>query len=67
MKKILVIGSGGREHAICQQLKKSTKPIKIFALPGNAGIREEAEIVSEIKIDEHQKIIEFCQKEKINF
>ncbi len=67
MKKILVIGSGGREHAICQQLKKSTQPVKIFALPGNAGISKEAEIVSAIKTDEHQKIIEFCQKEKIDF
>ena len=67
MKRILVIGSGGREHAICEQFKKSSKVEKIFALPGNAGISEIAEIVSLIKADEHQKIIEFCKNEKIDF
>lgn len=67
MKKILVIGSGGREHAICEQFKKSPKLEKIFCLPGNAGISEIAEIVDEIKIDEHQKIIDFCQRNKIDF
>ena len=67
MKKILVIGSGGREHAICEQFKKSPKLEKIFCLPGNAGISEIAEIVDEIRIDEHQKIIDFCQKNKIDF
>ncbi len=67
MKKILVIGSGGREHAICEQFKKSPKLEKIFALPGNAGISEIAEIVEGIKVEDHQKIIDFCQKEKIDF
>lgn len=66
-KKILVIGSGGREHAICEQFKKSPQETKLFALPGNAGISELAEIVDGIKIDEHDKIIQFCQKEKIDF
>lgn len=67
MKKILIIGSGGREHAICRQFKKSSHSTKIFALPGNAGIAEFSEIVAGIKQEEHQKIIEFCQKEKIDF
>lgn len=67
MKKILVIGSGGREHAICEQFKKSSKLEKIFCLPGNAGISEIAQIIDGIKIDEHLKIIDFCQKEKIDF
>lgn len=67
MKKILVIGSGGREHAVCEQFKKSPQEIKIFALPGNAGIAAIAEIVDSIKQNEHQKIIDFCQREKINF
>lgn len=66
MKKILVIGSGGREHAVCEQFKKSQRVAKIFALPGNAGISEIAEIVNGIKVEQHQKIIEFCQKEKID-
>lgn len=67
MKKILVIGSGGREHAVCEQFKKSAQLEKIFVLPGNAGIAEIAEIVEGIQIEEHQKIIDFCQKEKIDF
>lgn len=67
MKKILIIGSGGREHAICEQFKKSAKFEKLFVLPGNAGISKIAEIVSDIKIDEHQKIIDFCQKQEIDF
>lgn len=67
MKNILIIGSGGREHAICEQFKKSPQETKLFALPGNAGIAELAEIVSGIKIEEHDKIIQFCQKEKIDF
>ena len=67
MKRLLVIGSGGREHAICEQFRKSPKLEKLFALPGNAGISEIAEIISAIKIDEHQKIIEFCKNEKIDF
>ncbi len=67
MKKILVIGSGGREHAICEQFRKSTNLAQLFCLPGNAGIAEVAQVVDGIKIDEHQKIIEFCQKEKIDF
>ncbi|MBM5782481.1 MAG: phosphoribosylamine--glycine ligase [Pelagibacterales bacterium] len=67
MKKILVIGSGGREHAICEQLKKSSQIEKIFALPGNAGIAKIAQNINEIKVDDHQKIIEFCRNEKISF
>jgi phosphoribosylamine--glycine ligase len=67
MKKILVIGSGGREHAVCEQFKKSATDVKIFALQGNAGIAEIAEIISEIKQNENQKIVDFCKNEKIDF
>ena len=44
--KILVIGSGGREHAIVDALSRSPKVTKIFAAPGNGGIREHAELIS---------------------
>lgn len=67
MKRILVIGSGGREHAICEQFNKSSQIDKIFALPGNAGISNIAEIVDNISITDSQKIIQFCQKENIDF
>ena len=62
---VLVIGNGGREHAIVQALKKSPKVDKIFAMKGNAGIGELAELVNvdycDIKavgdwVDEHKEI-----------
>ncbi|OFW88296.1 MAG: phosphoribosylamine--glycine ligase, partial [Alphaproteobacteria bacterium RIFCSPHIGHO2_01_FULL_40_8] len=67
MKKILVIGSGGREHAICEAFRKSPQKPEIFALPGNAGIAEIAKIVDGVRQNEHQKIIDFCQHKKIDF
>ena len=44
--KVGVIGSGGREHAICLSLKKSSKIEKIYCFPGNAGTLEVAENVT---------------------
>lgn len=67
MKKILVIGSGGREHAICEKFLESQEYTKIYALPGNAGTDEIAENISDIKANEHDKIIDFCKKEQIDF
>jgi len=67
MKKILVIGSGGREHAICEQFKKSPQLEKLYALPGNGGISQIAEIVDSIKVSQHQEIIKFCQNNQIDF
>ena len=43
---VLVIGNGGREHAIVAALKKSSKVDKIYAMKGNAGIAELAELVN---------------------
>ena len=43
MNSVLVIGGGGREHAICVALAKSPKVDKLYCLPGNAGIAEIAE------------------------
>lgn len=64
--KILVIGSGGREHAICEQFKKSPQVSEIFAISGNAGILEIAKIVENVGINNHQEVIDFCQKNKID-
>ena len=44
--KVGIIGSGGREHTICEILKKSTKIDKIFCFPGNAGTVSIAENVN---------------------
>lgn len=65
--KILVIGSGGREHAICDKFKSSPKVDKIFALPGNAGIGEIAELITNIKPTDSNAIIAFCKAENIEF
>ena len=49
--KILVVGSGGREHAIVDALAQSPRVTEVFAAPGNGGIREQAELVA-INADE---------------
>ena len=43
---LLVVGGGGREHAIIQSLKKNPEVAKIYALPGNGGIAADAECVA---------------------
>ena len=63
--KVGIIGSGGREHAICQSIKKSLKIEKIYCFPGNAGTSELAENV-EIDISDFRKIKEFSILNKLN-
>lgn len=64
--KLLVIGSGGREHALAWQLAKSDKVETVFVAPGNAGTAKESKIKN-IAISAHQELIEFCKKENIHF
>ncbi|MCL2441933.1 MAG: phosphoribosylamine--glycine ligase [Treponema sp.] len=64
--KILVIGSGGREHAIIKSLKKSTKIAKIYAAPGNGGISRDAECVP-IKAVNINAMIDFVLTNKIDY
>ncbi len=63
--KILVIGSGGREHALCWSFKKSPKAANIFCADGNAGIAEIAECVK-IKPDRIIDLANFAEREKID-
>ena len=63
--KVGIIGSGGREHAICQSIKKSSKVEKIYCFPGNAGTSEIAENI-EIDLSDFDKIKEFSITNKIN-
>ncbi len=62
--KVLVIGSGGREHAIVDALTRSAKVSKIFCAPGNAGIAAQAECVA-IKDTEVEKLRDFARDNAI--
>ena len=63
--KVAVIGSGGREHAICVSLKQSKKVKKIYCIPGNAGTNLIAENI-EINIDNFEEIKDFSLENKID-
>ncbi len=63
--KVLIVGSGGREHAIAASVKKSPKVDKIYCAPGNAGIGQIAECVP-IGAMEFDKLVEFARQEEID-
>ena len=64
--KILVVGGGGREHAIIRSLKKNSDITEIFACPGNGGIAADATCV-DIGATEIDKIAEFAVENKIDY
>ncbi|MEE3437717.1 MAG: phosphoribosylamine--glycine ligase N-terminal domain-containing protein, partial [Lachnospiraceae bacterium] len=64
--KILIVGSGGREHAIAWAVAKSPKAEKIYCAPGNAGIAEFAECVP-IGAMEFDKLADFAEEKGIDF
>ena len=63
--KVLIVGSGGREHAIAWSVSKSPKVDKIYCAPGNAGIAELAECV-DIGAMEFEKLADFAQEKGID-
>ena len=63
--KVLIVGSGGREHAIAWSVAKSPKVDKIYCAPGNAGISEYAECVS-IGAMEFEKLADFAEEKQID-
>ena len=63
--KILIVGGGGREHAIAWKLAKSPKVEKMYCAPGNAGIAEVAECVN-IGVMEFDKLVAFAKEHEIN-
>ena len=65
MANILVIGSGGREHALAWKLKQSKHVDKIYCAPGNAGIAQIAKNV-DIKPEDIKSLADFAEKNKIN-
>lgn len=64
--KVLIVGSGGREHAIAASVAKSPKVDKIFCAPGNAGIGQIAECVS-IGAMEFDKLTAFAKEQAVDF
>jgi phosphoribosylamine--glycine ligase len=63
--KVLVIGSGGREHAIVWKLKQSPKVTELYCAPGNAGINKIAEGVK-LNADDVEGLLKFAQENKID-
>ncbi len=63
--KVLVIGSGGREHAVAWKIAQNPKVEKIFCAPGNAGIAGIAECVP-VKVDDVNGLVDFAKKHKID-
>ena len=63
--KVLIVGSGGREHAIAYSAAKSDKVDKIYCLPGNAGIAEYAQC-EPIGAMEFEKIVAFAKEKEVD-
>ena len=63
--KVLIVGSGGREHAIAWKVAQSPKVDKIYCAPGNAGIEEYAECVN-IGAMEFEKLVAFAKEKEID-
>jgi phosphoribosylamine--glycine ligase len=65
MMKILIVGGGGREHAIAWKMKQSPRVSRLYCAPGNAGIAAIAELVP-VKATELDKIVRFARQESID-
>jgi phosphoribosylamine--glycine ligase len=63
--KVLVVGGGGREHALVWKISQSPKVSKVYCAPGNAGISEQATIVP-VQASDLNRLLEFALKEKID-
>ncbi|NQT46503.1 MAG: phosphoribosylamine--glycine ligase [Candidatus Omnitrophica bacterium] len=63
--KVLVIGSGGREHALCWKIAQSVKVKKLYCAPGNGGIAQSAQII-DIKADDVNRLVDFASQERID-
>ncbi|MEH7353876.1 phosphoribosylamine--glycine ligase [Neobacillus drentensis] len=63
--KVLIIGRGGREHAICQKVSESKQVEKVFAAPGNAGMTDVAELVP-IEESQHERLIQFAKEQEVS-
>ena len=64
--KVLIVGSGGREHAIATSMKKSKRVDKLYCVPGNAGIAQIAECDSSIGVMDFDKIIAYAKEKAVD-
>ena len=64
--KIMVVGGGGREHAIIKKIKENKSVTEIFALPGNGGMANDATLVN-IKATDLQGVVNFAVENKIDY
>ena len=62
---ILLIGSGGREHALAWKMAASTELTKLWCAPGNAGIAREAECIA-LDVADHAAVVTFCKANKVD-
>ncbi|KAA1110111.1 hypothetical protein PGT21_011052 [Puccinia graminis f. sp. tritici] len=64
--KVLVIGSGGREHALAERLAKSDNVTKIYLAPGNGGSQENPKCANLEEYESYDELINFAQDEEVS-
>ena len=64
--KVLIVGGGGREHAIAVSMKKSSRVEKLYCVPGNAGIAQIAECDPSIGVMEFDKVAAFAKEKEVD-
>lgn len=64
--KVLIVGGGGREHAIAVSMKKSKRVDELYCVPGNAGIAQIAECEPSIGVMEFDKVIAYAKEKKVD-
>jgi phosphoribosylamine---glycine ligase len=65
LMNVLVIGAGGREHALCWKIKQSPKLKRLYCAPGNGGIAQIAEC-TDIRVDDVESLLQFALRQKID-
>ena len=65
--KVLIIGGGGREHAIALCMSKSRRVEKLYCVPGNAGIAQIAECEPSIGVMEFDRIAAYAKEKEVDF
>ena len=63
--KVLVVGRGGREHAICRKVSESPLVTEVFAVPGNPGMEDCATLVK-INEDQHDELVSFAREQQVD-